>query len=140
MDLTIPLENKILNIRSLVIVKNENGYIFEKHRNGYCFGVGGRVKIGESSKTAAIREIKEELNVDIDIDNIKFVTVIENFFENIHEISFVYEYNHLIETEVSVGFEFVKEEKIKDLDIRPEILKEIILNKERVSKSYIVES
>ncbi len=70
------------------MIKSGDNYIFEKHKQGYYFGVGGRVKIGERSDVAAIREVEEELGVTV-ID-LKYKTVIENFYDNVHEICFVY--------------------------------------------------
>lgn len=54
--------------------------------------VGGRIKAGEHSLAALKREMKEELNLDI--ENAKLINVSENFFnydnKNYHEIMFVY--------------------------------------------------
>lgn len=137
MDLTIPVENYILNIRALVFIKNKEGYIFEKHKKGYYFGVGGRIKIGESSSEAAEREVKEELGIDA--MNLKFKTIIENFFENIHEICFVYESEDVGEINIDESlFKVINKEEINNFDIRPAILKDIILNDTKSSNNYIV--
>ena len=66
MDLTLPIEDKILNIRVAVILKTKIGYVLEKSKNGYFFVLGGRIKINESSEQAARREVFEEGN-EIDI-------------------------------------------------------------------------
>ena len=36
--------------------------------------IGGSVILGENSKQAIVRELKEELNIDIDINNLEFLT------------------------------------------------------------------
>lgn len=58
---------------------------------GHCLE-GGRVKILEDSKTSIKREIKEELGLDVKVDNLIWIT--ENFFEynnkNFHEIGLYY--------------------------------------------------
>ena len=82
MDLTIPVGDTILNIRAVVLVKVQGGYLFERHlKNGYYYAVGGRVQINESSVDSAVRELKEEINIDIKVEDLKLKAVIENFFE-----------------------------------------------------------
>jgi ADP-ribose pyrophosphatase YjhB (NUDIX family) len=54
--------------------------------------IGGSVNFGEKTEEAIRREVREEL--DCEIENLKFLTVIENIFQyegkNMHEISFIY--------------------------------------------------
>jgi len=53
---------------------------------------GGRVEMGEASIQALVREMQEELNVDIEV--IRPLWIVENFFgyagQNYHEICFYY--------------------------------------------------
>ena len=54
---------------------------------------GGHVNLGEDSKKAIIREMKEETGYDVEIN--KLIFLVENFFmrnsgEKIHEISLYY--------------------------------------------------
>ena len=53
---------------------------------------GGRVELGETSQKALVRELKEELNADIEI--LRLLWLVENFFEynhqQFHEIAFYY--------------------------------------------------
>ena len=53
---------------------------------------GGRVKLGEESEAALIREFQEELNLDIRVHRMNWI--IENFFtykeKNFHEIGLYY--------------------------------------------------
>lgn len=55
--------------------------------------VGGTVEYGENSKETIIREVKEELNAEIQEPKLKFV--IENLFTYLdqigHEVDFIYE-------------------------------------------------
>lgn len=71
----------------MLMRKAEKGeeILLQKRKNtGYCdgfydFSAVGHVEANESMKMAIIREAKEELNIDIDIDNIDFVTIIHKF-------------------------------------------------------------
>ena len=60
--------------------------------NGYWYMPGGRVELGESSETALVREIGEELNVALQID--RLIWVVENFYgpspDQAHEICLYY--------------------------------------------------
>lgn len=72
-------ENKILTIRM-------------EHNDFFCLP-GGHVNLGEDSKKAIIREMKEETGYDVEIN--KLIFLVENFFmrnsgEKIHEISLYY--------------------------------------------------
>lgn len=57
---------------------------------------GGRVEMLEDTKNAIVRELKEELDIDVEVD--KLLYILENFFELngtiYHEISF----NYLLKT------------------------------------------
>lgn len=77
----------------------------------YYRPIGGTVEIGEDSKQAVIREIKEEINAEI--SEPKLLGVIENIFkvqDQIgHEIDFIYEATFL---EASL----YKQEEIKGVE------------------------
>lgn len=59
----------------------------------YLSPVGGGIDVGEKSRDAAIREVKEELGEEV--DQLKLLGVIENIFmfngQEGHEIVFIYE-------------------------------------------------
>ena len=91
------LNNKIRPI-SLTIIKKDNCILvakgFDTDRKKYFFRpIGGGIEFNEYSKESAIREIKEEINLDILVDNI--ITIIENIYNyngNLtHESVFIYE-------------------------------------------------
>jgi 8-oxo-dGTP pyrophosphatase MutT (NUDIX family) len=142
MDLTIdfPGENfsERLNIRVVVLAKTKKGLIFEKHPKGYIYCMGGRVKLNETSLDAAKRETLEEIGVSTDL--FKFRGMIENFYSQdncmVHEINFVYEITEILEIKLSENFEEVPEEELQNKAIKPEILKDFILDKTEI-KNYI---
>ena len=133
-DLTFKQDDLILNIRVLLLIPYKDGYIFEHSRHGYFFAVGGRVKFGESSQEAAIRELEEELNFN-DID-LRLIGLIENYFEfngnQVYEINFVY--SGVIKDEINFdklesahqGYKTLSNAEIKEKDVRPLVLKEFI--------------
>lgn len=140
MDLTILLEGVTLNIRVAVIMKTAKGYIFEKNPKGYLFTLGGRVKSGESSFEAAQREVQEELGFKM--EEAKLTAIVENFFgptdAQVHEICFVYRYEATVTIALSNEFIEVSEGALPAEDIRPEVIKTIITNKEDTLTHIIV--
>jgi 8-oxo-dGTP pyrophosphatase MutT (NUDIX family) len=128
MDLTIPLENVTLNIRVAALVKGARGYILEKHKDGFYFPVGGRVKTGETSIEAVKRELIEEIGVSC--DDPKLSAIAELFFgsetNRRQEICFVYTIEDL--GVLDLGDEFVEftRDEIQAIDFRPRILKEVL--------------
>lgn len=134
MDLTIKLNTHTLNIRVVVILETEKGYLLEQNKKvGFYFFTGGRIKVGESSLQAAIRETLEETGLKI--DKFEFVSVIENFFESqglnnegkFQEICFVYKTDKIKNVDPEFGLKEFTKEEMKNMDIRPEIIKELIV-------------
>lgn len=140
MDLLINLNDTKVKIRVAGLVKTKNGYIFEKNEKGYIFCIGGKIMLNESSKDAIIREIKEEIGMDVKETVLK--SVFENFYgkspEKVQEICFVYEVAE--EFTGNLGSEFV-EVQLSDLnnyDVRPSVIKEILLSKKSDFKHFII--
>ena len=94
-DLSIIIDGVKFNFRVGLLVKKKDKILVECNPN-YDFVVlpGGRVKTLESSKDALIREINEEMKIDLTNYNLEFIGADENFFEldNIkyHELYFIY--------------------------------------------------
>ena len=97
-DLNIIVDGFRLNIRVGVIFKYQEKVLIEvrKDRIGNSVIPGGRIKIGEKSCDALIREIKEELNINLSKDKLKYINTLEYFYEfdncKVHEIFFIYQY------------------------------------------------
>jgi len=141
MNLSVIIEKSVLNIRVAVILKNSSGYLFEKSKKGYIYLVGGRIKLGESSQEAALREVMEELNTKV--DKIKLRSVIENFFStengDVHELCFVYEAENEFAGDLPKGFISVSKDDLESHDIRPSAISDI-LKDENKSFKHIVHS
>ena len=75
-----PKENEHILITIIIIENNDNKYLVQKTSkekgNDYAF-TGGHVTYNETSENAIIREVKEELGIDIPKERIKYVKDIE---------------------------------------------------------------
>lgn len=94
-DLSIIIDGVKFNFRVGLLVKMKKQVLVECNQD-YDFVVlpGGRVKTLESSEDALIREINEEMKIDLTNYNLEFIGADENFFEldNIkyHELYLIY--------------------------------------------------
>lgn len=147
-DNDIKIENLSGNFKFRVngILMHDDEILVVKMNNNpfYCLP-GGHVKLGEDSKSAVIREIKEETGYDSHIN--KLVSVTENFFvrkngKKIHELGFYYllnldnkeiinnkEYEKTEESEeneekINLHFKWVPINELKDIEFKPQELKE----------------
>jgi 8-oxo-dGTP pyrophosphatase MutT (NUDIX family) len=132
MDIARKINGINLCYRSAIIIETEKGYIFEKDSfTGIYFVVGGGIKINESSEEAAKREIFEELGLNI--ENIKIKAIVERFFSNnnnkYHEIGFYYKYKLNKEIKLPKGFYILPINEIREKNIKPKIIYEIINSK-----------
>lgn len=141
MDLTIKFDEKseVLNIRVAIIMQTKKGFVLSHRKSGnYYFAIGGRAKLGESSISSAIRETWEETGLTLQEKDFKLVSIIENFWESketektwkVHEINFVFTVpmqEKILEAIDSAEIVEIPKEELELLDIRPEIIKKIIL-------------
>lgn len=150
-DLSLMLDDIKLNVRVGAILEYKGKILVEKNKK-VDFGVitGGRIRTLESGREALIREIKEELNINLAEEKIELKALIENFFEFnnkiYHELYFVYKIELSNDYGIEDGFENVDnddskfhwytKDEFKKQKILPVILKEIVDNTE--FKNYIV--
>ena len=98
MDLSLMVGNVKFNYRAGLLITKNNKVLVECNPD-YDFVTipGGRVKTKESSIDALIRELEEEMYITISKEEVKFKSVIENFFEldnkDYHELFFLYKLN-----------------------------------------------
>ncbi len=140
MDLSILIDSVKLNIKVSVLLETANGYIFEKDKNGFYFPIGGRIKLNEDSVKAAKREVKEE--IDLDLNNPIYKGIIENFFiyDNIQyrELIIVYHASLKQKIDLPEGFHFFKNTELNKIDIKPSEIIEIINSKKKHIFHFIV--
>lgn len=68
MDISYKTDNKKFNYKvCAVIISDERILAIHDERSPYFYLPGGRVKMGETAEQAVIREVKEELDIDIKI-------------------------------------------------------------------------
>jgi len=134
-----------LNIRAACAIIHQNKILLH-HKVGkphYCLP-GGRVEVGEDSRTTIKREMLEELGKEIEIT--KDMGLIENFFpmdgKQYHEIMFLYfaefgkeEDKKIIETmqncegKTELQYEWLDLDKLDEYNILPSKLQEILKQK-----------
>ena len=143
-DLKIDIDGVRLNVRVGAIFRHKDEIIIEISKIGLNSVIpGGRIKINEKSSLALKREVKEEMNFELNTDKLKLIKVFENFFnyggKDTHEIYFLYEYN-LSEEEVeslnllqnydneTTYFSFVNKNDLEKYNLLPLDLHSIIKN------------
>lgn len=93
-DLTLHIEGGIVNIRVAAWIEHQDELLICTYPNGIQTLPGGRVKFGESTLQAVMREVQEETNEHF--TNPQLIAVIENFFtydKPFHEFLYVYKGN-----------------------------------------------
>ena len=100
-DMCVPCGDGILNIRVGAIILRDGKILMVRNRRaGYCYSVGGRIKLGETAQDAVVREVLEETGVRLSVDRLGFVH--ETYFygdgdtnlgKTIYEIAFYFYMN-----------------------------------------------
>ena len=93
-DVSVKMENFKFNYRVSVIIRRGNQVLVHHDTDENIITLpGGRVQIGEQTKDAIVRELKEEIGSEIEI--LKDVSFLENFFDvpelKYHEILLTFE-------------------------------------------------
>ena len=97
-DMTVRVDDSVINLRVGAIITKGNQVLMVKNtRDDWYYSVGGRIKVGETSEQAIVREVREELGVSLEIERLGFVH--ENYFygtlgddvgRQIYELCFFY--------------------------------------------------
>lgn len=140
------------NYRVALLAIHNNKILLQKdERDDYYSLIGGRVHLLEDSNQAIIREVKEETGIELNINDIKLVKVVENFFKydniNFHELLFVYKVDS-VELYKKDNFKTLDKDNvinkwyniqnISNMDIRPEFIKNCY--NDDILKSVIINS
>lgn len=105
MDATFYMEKTVFNYRvAAVMVVNNHILVHRQADDDHWALPGGRVTVMEDSHTSIVREVKEELGIDVKVDRLLWFT--ENFFDykhrDFHEIGLYY---HVSPLEGSFNFQ-----------------------------------
>lgn len=141
-DVVIKTDKQKFNFRVAVIPYNNNNQVLMQRvkNEEYLSLIGGRVKLGETTANALLREVQEELGILINQKNLDLVYVCENFFKingkDIHELLFIYKYalnsniSYKVIDKENVKAEWLKIEDLKNLNIKPAIVKKFNISEE----------
>lgn len=143
--------------RVVGVIVRDNKYLIQNILGkDYYVLPGGHVRIGESSEEALIREIKEELGIDICYIDFKLFCYHENIFERNGKIEHWIEQYYLVDSGEKLGkeswsfeendidgvktlnYSFVSKEELKKIDLKPLNIKELIISEEFSGISHIV--
>ena len=84
------------------VVENEGKFILVRENKEQCYGKwnipSGHVEENEFITRAAVREVKEETNLDVELAGL--IAVYNNMFENFNSISFVFSCNITQKTKI----------------------------------------
>ena len=159
MDIIIKNGDNSFHSRVRGILEQEGKFLIMRvNEANYFHFPGGHIEIGESSEQATVREIKEEIGVDVIVE--KLVCVSEQFFgkvdKRIHETVFYFNVKpkENFKMENTVRFEkgtgihsgktnrnellWVTVEEMQILDVKPEVIKKLIVDNKLDSFCHII--
>ncbi|WP_458121629.1 NUDIX hydrolase [Paenibacillus sp. Z6-24] len=142
--ITFEKGNTKFNFRVAGIAIHDNRVLLHTTlKDGFWNLPGGRVEFNESTDQAVVRELQEELDIEVQNDKLLFVN--EDFFEYdgkpFHEIGFYYlisfpegheitkyeEEFHGVEDDGRLIFKWFPIDQLRELEVYPEILRTELL-------------
>lgn len=150
-DLSVMIEDVKLNVRVGAIIKHQNKILVERNKNvDFAVVPGGRIQTLETSHTALLRELNEELGIDLSNEKFELAALIENFFtfdnKKYHELYFLYKVELQKDYNLNDGIKnldnsnssyyFLNEEELEKEKMLPDIIKQI--DKETNFKHYVI--
>lgn len=138
-DIQINLEKATINCRAAGFITRQGKVLLHKKENDDFWAlVGGKVKCMETSGDAILRELKEELGVEVRAE--KLLMIAENFFvfdeKRVHQFCFIYKIddcdNKICYRETfrrkKLIYRWFDINEIAALDIKPEFIKPFLLD------------
>lgn len=142
MDITYKKDDYQFILRTSIVIFNKDMnkvLLFQVNDKNFYMLIGGKIGELETSIEAVKREIREEINLEV--ENIEFVCLSEEFVNakgfNNHQINIIYKglYNNEITDNKFVGlegdwchYEWIDIDNIDSYEIYPSIVKDIIKN------------
>ena len=137
-----------------VIVKDDKYLVQNIDGKDYYVLPGGHVRIGESSDDALIREVREELEIDILKNEFRLFCYHENIYEKDNRIEHWIEQYYIVNAKLekdswsfvendidgvkTLNYSFVSKEELNKIDLKPLSVKELIISEEFSGISHIV--
>lgn len=137
-----------------VIVKDNKYLVQNIGGKDYYVLPGGHVRIGESSDDALIREVREELEIDILKKDFRLFCYHENIYEKDNRVEHWIEQYYIINAKLekdswsfvendidgvkTLNYTFVSKEELKKIDLKPLKIKELIISEKFKGISHIV--
>lgn len=151
-DIQFTADDRKFNCRVVGICVKENKIFLSKMKDDkYWTFVGGKVAFGEATDAAVLREYKEEVGVNLQID--KLIALIENFFDlqgySWHQYIFFYQLrddNNVLEffdgerqiaDDGNAIYKWFDLSELSDVQIKPDCSKEILQNISQSIQHYI---
>lgn len=143
MDTTFHTDQGVFNYRTAAIWIIEDHILLHRQAgDNYWALPGGRVHVGEDSKNSLAREMKEELGVEITVEQLLWFT--ENFFDYrgtpFHEIGLYYTISGLVDPSLRqkgpfyglegerLIYQWVPLDELPSMTVYPVFLKERIIH------------
>lgn len=137
-----------------VIVKDDKYLVQNIGGKDYYVLPGGHVRIGESSDDALIREVREELEIDILKKDFRLFCYHENIYEKDNRVEHWIEQYYIVNAKLekdswsfvendidgvkTLNYSFVSKEELNKIDLKPLSVKELIISEEFSGISHIV--
>ena len=137
-----------------VIVKDDKYLVQNIGGKDYYVLPGGHVRIGESSDDALIREVREELEIDILKNDFRLFCYHENIYEKDNRVEHWIEQYYIVNAKLekdswsfvendidgvkTLNYSFVSEEGLKKIDLKPLKIKELIISEKFEGISHII--
>ena len=156
-DIRIKNDDYNFHFRVVAVIMKDNKFLIQQI-DGYNYYIlpGGHVKLGEDSIEAVEREVKEEIGCDIYKEKTKLFCLHENFYYKKGKKEHWLE-NYFIVTPQTklpkldwkvkdkdgnkvkvLKFKWVTLAEIKDIDLRPKIIKDILINRKYNDFNYLI--
>ncbi|WP_394219105.1 NUDIX hydrolase [Halobacillus trueperi] len=140
-DVRFKVDGQRFNYRAAgILMENDHVLLHKQVNDSYWALPGGGIELGEASEDTIVREMKEELGFDVEVE--RTVWMAETFFEHrgddMHEVAFYYLLNteepkfreesfHGLEGERLI-YQWIPIEDIEKIEVRPPFLGKALTN------------